>query len=148
MTKDELEHIKRGIRYGSYNVMSGETALNIINALEQAWAEREEAHLTITRLANQRDRLVQLNNDLVEGMSVHRTIISNLQQQNTELLEDVEALRKETNIMQKNLDDTFGNMLEAQEERDALKAKKVLMASTSSLPQASPPSSPLGREGA
>jgi uncharacterized coiled-coil DUF342 family protein len=94
----------------------------ITTALEQAWAEREEAHLTVTRLADQRDRLIQFNNDLVAGVSDHRTIISNLQQQNTELLEDVAALRLARGILQKNLDDTFGNMLEAQEERDGLKA--------------------------
>lgn len=37
------------------------------------------------------------------------------------LLKERDALKQVLAITQKNLDDTFGNMLEAQEERDALK---------------------------
>ena len=97
MTKDELERIKISGQQHPYCKTT--VIASLVETVEQAWAERDEDHLTITRLADQRDRLVQLNNDLVEGMSVHRTIISNLQQQNTELLEDVAALRQEQKVL-------------------------------------------------
>ena len=39
------------------------------------------------------------------------------------LLKERDTLKQALAVTQKNLDDTFGNMLEAQEERDALKAE-------------------------
>ena len=88
MTKGELEQIKIKHAYlpSTVEVKDHYSVVALIQALEQAWAERDSF-----------------------GKEVK------------ELHEEIDLCHQRLVVLQKNLDDTFGNMLEAQEERDDLK---------------------------
>ena len=150
MPKDALESLrKRHSKYVSdcyYRdwLLAVACVDEIAAALEQAWAERDDAILCSNGL---RDDLCGLNDELLEERNVLQGRLAAVEarefpntittlEQTTETLaannvkyfntivalkEERDALKQALAVTQKNLDDTFGNMLEAQEERDALK---------------------------
>ena len=117
MTKDALESLrKRHSKYVSdcyYRdwLLAVACVDEIAAALEQAWAERDAF-----KFAGEQAMGMGTGLHIMEERDELKHKLRACEQERDEL-------KQALAIAQKNLDDTFGNMLEAQEERDALKAE-------------------------
>lgn len=95
MTKEEVAHIKRSLGFtvkaqGSYNVLNGETILDIIDALEQAWRELEEV--------KSEDAIAGLK--LVGELALCEQEREALKRQHKDCLEQKEALRERVETLE------------------------------------------------